>query len=142
MYARLRKLGFSAEQALEQMDGTADDSYESAVAARTARRLETASEPASANGRRTVSVPTTRRIVNRGPRMEYFAKPIPKGRKVTIAAGNSTDVFKVLSAARGRGMTVPDIAKATGIPAHSVEASVYRLVSVDKVAGKRERGAA
>ena len=139
-YRQLRALGFSSEQALAEMDGAADDSYDTAIAARSRRNgAEIVSEP---TGRKVaVAIPTTRRRVSRGPRMEYVAKPIPKGRKVTVSMGNNTDVFKYLSSLRGKAATVPMIADATGISPHSVESSVYRLVT-DKLVAKQARAAA
>jgi hypothetical protein len=139
-FRRLRSLGFSAEQALAEMDGAADDSYEAAVANRRARMLPTDGADDMPTVRRKVAVTMparSRRVVNRGPRMEYVAKAIPKGRKVTVAMGNNTDVYKYLVGLRGRAATIPQIAEATGIPAHSVESSVYRLVSVDKLVAKQ-----
>jgi hypothetical protein len=130
MYRQLRSLGFSAEQALDEMEGNSDDTYEGAIVHRANRRqsaTEIISEPAADNGNRrkvAVSMPKRRRRVTRGPMFEYFAKPIRKGTKITVSAGNNTDVYKVLAK---RALSVPQIAEATGIPAHSVESSVYQL---------------
>jgi hypothetical protein len=141
MYRQLRSLGFSAEQALDEMDGSADDSYESATIHRAGRAVQPPS-PADmaaymattereqtlrqiAAGRKVaVAMPSSRRSVTRGPMFEYFAKPVRKGAKITVSAGNNTDVYKVLSK---KALSVPAIAAATGIPAHSVESSVYQL---------------
>jgi hypothetical protein len=119
MYRQLRSLGFSAEQALAEMDGASDASYDNEpVEIQPVARRQIA-----------VSMPVARRRVSRGPRMEYAAKPVPKGRKVVVSMGNNTDVYKFLTSLRGRKATVPMIAKATGISLHSVESSVYRLVT-------------
>lgn len=137
LYRQLRSLGFSAEQAIAEIHGdgmfepsemTDAEHYASAT---TSSGRPVINPPA--RGRQiAVTVPQTatrRRTVNRGPRMEYAAKPVPKGRKVVISMGNNTDVYKFLSSLRGRKATVPAIAKATGISPHSVESSVYRLVT-------------
>jgi hypothetical protein len=142
MYRQLRALGFSAEQALAEMDGSSDDSYDNAVARRAARPIidgENGLSPTHSTKRNIrVAVPavTNRRRVARGPRMEYVIRPIPKGRKVTVSMGNNTDVYKYLSSLRGKAATVPMIAEATGISPHSVESSVYRLVT-DKLIAKQ-----
>jgi hypothetical protein len=126
-----------------EIDGTADDSYDAAVERRRHSRMAVSPLPeadimAPTARKVAVTMPTrSRRQVNRGPRMEYVAKAIPKGRKVTVAMGNNTDVYKYLVGLRGRAATIPQIADATGIPAHSVESSVYRLVSVDKLVTKQ-----
>lgn len=125
-YRRLRALGFSAEQALAEMDGAADDTYDNAVVARRTV-AEPTPEPAMLVASRAikVAVPKARRRTTRGPMFEYFARPVRKGAKVTISAGNNTDVYKAL--AKGKPLSVPQIAQATGISPHSVESSVYQL---------------
>ncbi len=125
LYRQLRAMGFSAEQAIAELNG--DGMFETAGS-----ELDETVEAMVSPRRRQISVPVptrTRRRVKRGPRMEYAAKPVPKGRKVQISMGNNTDVYKFLTSLRGRKATVPMIAKATGISPHSVESSVYRLVT-------------
>lgn len=130
LYRQLRSLGFSAEQALAEMHGESDDTYESAMVHRAAKavRSNPMVEPAANNRKVVVTVPSKRRA--RGPMFEYFAKPIGK-RKITVAMGNNTDVYKALSKTNRKGealaLSVPAIAEVTGIPAHSVESSVYQL---------------
>jgi hypothetical protein len=136
LYRRLRALGFSAEQALVEMEGMGNEPVQTvSTAARSVRRhndeTELATEDEIQTARRLVSVSVPRRVVNRGPRMEYIAAPVRKGQKITVAMGNNTDVYKVLS--KGKALTVPQIAKLTGISPHSVESSVYQLTSTGLV---------
>ena len=135
LYRQLRAMGFSAEQAIAEINGTgafptrADhsateyaDDEPAETFAQSFERRRTVRVPVKANG-------STRRVVNRGPRVEYAVRPLRKGQKVTVSMGNNTDVYKYLTSLRGRKATVPMIAKATGIMPHSVESSVYRLVT-------------